>query len=331
METRPAPVLDDEDHGLTGPLPRAGVSTPGLIIVPVMGLVALACLAGFLCELWRILPEPRLEALRNIAFGIGLALQWLALFGTGFYLVLVAGTLFENSRLGSAFNLEGRQAMMALTLSSYPRDTVMTAWRRWRWVALGSIGASVLFWSLRPLSFLVLALAFWLFSVVRISTPAAVVLLGTSDTAELKWHHALLFRARPLRVVSCLDITHAQAPSGSWQLTFDCFRSGADQDWWETVQGLIRFAPFVVVDGTVETEALQREVHYLAQYQGWKCLVLVGPDGESRLLAAAGVPRGVLCTVGADIGVEVVTHLLAQGELPTPERPVARLLPAFAA
>jgi hypothetical protein len=254
--------------------------------------------------------------------------QWLALFGAAFYFALATGTLYENRRIHLIASRQVRVTMFRLALLSQPRQIVVTAWKRW--ILLGGAAILASWWlaSIRPLAFLVLTVAFLTFAGVRSSTPPAVVLLGTSDAADLKWHRALMFRARPLRVVSCLDITNAQAPIGAWNLTLDCFRSSPGQDWWKTVQALVQLTPFVVIDGTVTTPDLKREVRSLLETeQAWKCLVLCGPGGECELLDAVGAPQGSFCTVSTEAGVSVVTHLLVQGELPSPGRPIAALLP----
>jgi hypothetical protein len=328
MKNRPMPVLEEDDLGLGGPVARGGVSPRGSMIAPAILLLALAALAGFTFDLWRILPEPRLVALRRIAYGVWLGVQWLVLFGAAFYFALATGMLYENRRIHLVASRQARVTMFRLTLLSQPRQTVVTAWRRW--ILFGSAAILASWWlaSIRPLAFVVLTVAFLTFAGVRSSTPPAVVLLGTSDAADLKWHRTLLFRARPLRVVSCLDITNAQAPVGAWNLTLDCFRSSPGQDWWRTVQELVQLTPFVVIDGTVATPDLEREVRsLLATEQAWKCLVLHGPEGECELLDAVGAPQGSFCTVSTEAGVSVVTHLLAQGELPSAGRPVAALLP----
>jgi len=330
VKNRPIPVLDEDDLGFGGPLARGGVSSRGSLIAPAIFLLVLFALTGFGFELWKILPEPRWVALRRIALGVGLGLQWLFLFGAGFYLTLASGMLYETKRIHRRSSLEARLAMLRLTLGSHAGPIVTTAWRRNLYLGGAAIVASWWFASTRPLAVLVEVVSFLFFTFIRTTTPPAVVFLGTSDVADLKWHWTLLFRARPLRVVSCLDLTNAQAPVGSWNLTFDCFRSPPDQDWWETVQALLRLTPIILIDGTVVTEDLKREVGSLLDSgQAWKCIVLLGPKGERDLLDALEIPKGLLCAIPTGDVVPLVTQILARGELPSPGRPVAQVAGAL--
>jgi hypothetical protein len=231
---------------------------------------------------------------------------------------------YENRRVHQRPSGAARQDMLKLTLRSHPGLTVTTAWRRNLYLGGAAILASWWFASARPLAVLAMVVSFLIHSFIRITTPPAVVFLGTSDVVDLKWHWTLLFLARPLRVVSCLDLTNAQAPVGSWNLTLDCFRSPPDENWWETVQSLIRLTPLVLIDGTVDTPALKRELGLLLESgQDWKCIALLGPNGERDLLDAAGAPKGSLCAISTDAVVSVVKEILAQGELPSPGRPVS--------
>lgn len=323
MKNRPKPSLDREDFGFGLPLARGGISSRGSMIVPVILLLALAALTGFGFDLWRILPEPRWAALRRVVLGLGLSLQWLVLFGAGFYLALTSGMLYETRRIHKRSSYAVRKVMLFLTLRSHPGPIVVTAWKRNLYVGAAAILASWWFASARPLAVVAMVVSFLIYSIIRITTPPAVVFLGTSDVADLKWHWTLLFLARPLRVVSCLELTNAQAPVGSWNLTFDCFRS-SNEGWWETVQALLQLTPLVLIDGTVDTPALEREVRsLLVSRQAWKCIVLHGLNGECELLDAVGAPKGSFCTLSTDAVVPVVTQILARGELPSPGLPVS--------
>jgi hypothetical protein len=324
MKNRPKPVLDSKDSTSRWPPPRGGVSSRGMLIVPAILLLALAALTGFGFDLWRILPEPRSVALRRVALGLGLGVQWLALFGAGFYLTLACGMLYETGRIHRRWSRRARRAMLDLTLRSHPGSVVATAWKRNLYLGGAAVLASWWFASPRPLAVAVMAVSFLFFAFVRTSTPPAVVFLGTSDIADLKWHWTLLFVARPLRVVSCLDPTNPQAPVGSWNLIFDCFRSPSTANWWETVQELLEWTPLVLIDGSVSTEDLQREVRsLLGSGQAWKCIFLLGPKEERDLLDAVGAPKGSVCAIPPDDIVYVVTQILARGEVPSPSRPVS--------
>lgn len=324
MSDRPRPPVDDD--GFFGrPSPRGGVSTRGALISVVIPMLALAALAGFVYDLGWVLPE-RLSGSSGLVRALwwgGAAVQWFAIFAAGFHLSLVSGILYETRRARGLVSREARRIMVTLTRKSWPARIVATAMGRHLLAGLAAIVASAYLSSTRPLAVLAFNIAFLVFAMIRINTPPVAVFLGTSDAADLDWHWALLNVARPLRVVSCLDVRNAEAPWKSRDLTFDCFRS-TEEGWWDLVQVLLFLTPLVVIDATVVTPALAREARSLLDSgYAFKCIALVGPDGERGLLDEVGVPKGFLCAVPDGTCLELVTGILARGDFPTPERPAS--------
>ncbi|HVR97935.1 MAG TPA: hypothetical protein VMW27_15055 [Thermoanaerobaculia bacterium] len=316
-------MTDDEFH-LGRPIPRGGVSPRGSAIAVVIVLVGLGCLVGFIFDLWRTLPQ--VSGFQRGLWVLGVTVQWLALFGAGFYLTLSSGMLYETRRIPSPENREAGKIMLLLTFGSWAGPTVFTAWKRNLYVGLTAAVVSWWLSSVRPLAVLAAVVAFQIWGIVRIATPPAVVFLGTSDAADLEWHWTLLHVARPLRVVSCLNVENAETRAKSRDMTLDCLRCPYEEGWWRSVQLLIRLTPLVLIDATVVTPALEDEARSLLDSElAFKCIALCGPQGERDLLDSVGAPKGLLCAISVNAALHLVTEILSRGDFPTPSRPVSRI------
>jgi hypothetical protein len=126
-------------------------------------------------------------------------------------------------------------------------------------------------------------------SAIRVYTPPAVLVLGTSMPA-LRLQQRIKHAVVPARVVSLLEWTEEI----DGEISLDCIRVVDNERWWEAFVELAHFVPAIVVDRRLPSEFVEKELAHLSEEDLLAKCIFVTSSGPWADGAAAHAAREVV-------------------------------------